>query len=179
MGINVYEGLDESFRYDLGHYRYKVFVEKLGWPMINAEQLEFDQFDNDDTVYINAIDDQDQEIVGCARLLPTTCSYLLADVFPELAGSYPLPKDSFTWELSRFSAHFAEGKVQDNGLRETTTDLLDAAIGYVKNRNGKQIVTVSPLAVEKMLINAGYKAKRLAAPIIIDNQAVIACLVML
>lgn len=50
-------------------YRYRVFVEKLGWHLDCAVGEELDQFDRDDTVYVIAR--QGPHIVGVARLLPT------------------------------------------------------------------------------------------------------------
>ena len=36
----------------MAHYRYRVFVEKLGWKLANDGVTELDQFDRDDTLYV-------------------------------------------------------------------------------------------------------------------------------
>src|SRR6478609_7239049 len=84
-------------------YRYKVFVEMLGWQLDTPPGLERDQFDHADTLYLAARDAQ-HNVVGTARLLPTTQSYLLGDVFPQLMGGATPPNDPLVWELSRFAA---------------------------------------------------------------------------
>ncbi len=44
------------------------------------------------------------EIIGTARLLPTTQPYLLGEVFPQLMNGLPVPACEDVWELSRFAA---------------------------------------------------------------------------
>src|SRR5580765_412233 len=84
-------------------YRYRVFVEMLGWDLDTPPGRERDQFDHAGTLYLAARDAQ-QEIVGTARLLPTTSPYLLSEVFPQLLGGATPPSDPLVWELSRFAA---------------------------------------------------------------------------
>lgn len=87
---------------DLARFRYRVFVEMLGWDLPCRDGLELDQFDREDTVYLVA--HKDEQVVGTARLLPTHLPYLLGEVFPQLMGQQPLPQDPAIWELSRFTA---------------------------------------------------------------------------
>ena len=84
-------------------YRYKVFVEMLGWELDTPPGRERDQFDHAGTLYLAARDAK-EEIVGTARLLPTTSPYLLSEVFPQLLGGAAPPCDPLVWELSRFAA---------------------------------------------------------------------------
>ncbi|MCX7087723.1 MAG: GNAT family N-acetyltransferase, partial [Methylococcales bacterium] len=63
----------------LANYRYKVFVEQLGWQLDTPEGIELDQFDRPDTLYVVARNHA-EEIIGCARLLPTTTPYLLEEI---------------------------------------------------------------------------------------------------
>ena len=74
----------------MARYRHRVFVEKLGWQLHCRDALELDQFDRDDTVYVIA-QNEDGEVIGTARLLPTTRPYLLAEVFPQLLNGAPAP----------------------------------------------------------------------------------------
>ena len=84
-------------------YRHSVFVQKLGWQLACEENLEYDQFDRADTVYMVA-QNTHGDIIGTARLLPTSSPYLLGDVFPQLLNGLPIPKTDEVWELSRFAA---------------------------------------------------------------------------
>lgn len=72
----------------LGQYRYRVFIEKLGWQLDTPPGVERDQFDLPDTVHV-IVRDKRHGIVGCARLLPTSGPYLLGEVFPQLMNGQP------------------------------------------------------------------------------------------
>ena len=52
----------------LAAYRYRVFVEELGWPLPAVDGLERDGFDRPDTLYVIARL-ASGELCGCARLL--------------------------------------------------------------------------------------------------------------
>src|ERR1700754_3462299 len=86
----------------LGEYRYKIFIEQLGWQLPTRDGIEQDQFDLDDTLYVVGIDEAG-EIHGCARLLPTSNPYLLSEIFPHLVAPAMPPCSDSIWELSRFS----------------------------------------------------------------------------
>ena len=94
------KALGSQLRQDIASYRYKVFVEKLGWPLDCPDQLELDEFDRDDTLYL-AAKDETGAIVGTARLLPTTRPYLLSEVFPDLLGSDPVSYTHLTLPTNR------------------------------------------------------------------------------
>lgn len=86
----------------LGRYRYRVFIETLGWQLDTPPGIERDRFDRPETVHVIARDDQ-HAIVGYARLLPTTGPYLLGEMFPQLMNGLPPPCSEEVWELSRFA----------------------------------------------------------------------------
>ncbi|MCW1503899.1 acyl-homoserine-lactone synthase AbaI, partial [Acinetobacter baumannii] len=83
---NFSEGLYTKFK----SYRYRVFVEYLGWELNCPNNEELDQFDKVDTAYVVA-QDRESNIIGCARLLPTTQPYLLGEIFPQLLNGMPIP----------------------------------------------------------------------------------------
>lgn len=161
----------------LANYRYKVFVEQLGWELDTPKGIELDQFDRPDTFYVVARNDVN-DIIGCARLLPTTGPYLLGEIFPELLNGLTPPQSADVWELSRFA-------VMDfnpiNGLAingqfssPITLAILHETVAYAKAQGAKRLISVSPLGVERLLRNAGYKAHRAGPPKLIDGQPIIA-----
>lgn len=162
----------------MARYRHRVFVEMLRWPLRNQHQgVELDQFDREDTVYVVASDDAD-EVVGTARLLPTTRSYLLKDLFPQLLHGQPLPSSAAVWELSRFAA------VDFNAANTTpiaqvsspvAVGLLRETLSVAGGLGAERLITVSPLGVERLLRKAGFRAHRAAPPVIIDGHPVFAC----
>jgi acyl homoserine lactone synthase len=147
------------------HYRYRVFVEKLGWDLQTHDGLEVDQFDRDDTLYVVALD-ADDDVIGTARLLPTTRPYLLAEVFPQLLGTSALPHSPAVWELSRFAAVDFDAPVRDALAQfssPTTVGLLQATLRAARQRG-----------VERLLRNIGVTAWRAAPPQVIDGQPLLA-----
>src|ERR1700722_17915374 len=96
---------------ELAAYRYKVFVEHLGWDLPIAQVgSERDQFDRPDTFYVVA-KDTEERICGCARLLPTSNPYLLGTIFPQLMGNQPIPTSADIGELSRYTTQLVNGEI--------------------------------------------------------------------
>jgi len=173
----AYTNIPSNLIADVFNYRYKVFVEQLGWELDTPYGREVDQFDHDDTVYVVARD-ENEDIVGCSRLLPTTSPYLLEEVFPQLLNGMSPPKSSDIWELSRFTSFdLNEETMSKNGQfsAEVTVELLKETILCAKEHGAKKIISVSPIGVERLLRKAGFKAHRAGPPMIIDGYPLVAC----
>lgn len=168
--------LRASLMDDVGRYRHKVFVERLGWPLRCADGLEFDEFDRDDTVHVVALDDA--RIVGIARLLPTDRPYLLGSVFRKLLGGAPAPGSAEVWELSRFAAIDLDAPVTGRQVHISSPAalaLLRASMDCARLRGARSLVSVSPAGAERLLRNAGIPARRLGPILDFDGQALFAC----
>lgn len=153
-------------------YRHRVFVEKLGWELNCTDSLELDQFDRPDTVYVVA-QDQEERIQGCARLLPTTQSYLLSEVFPQLLNGAPAPNSPDVWELSRFAAVDIYSPVGSTGGQfssDIAISLLRESIRVAKSKGAKRLITVSPLGVERLLSRAGFRMHRAGPPMVVSGK---------
>lgn len=166
---------------DMARYRHRVFIEKLGWDLDCSNGLEVDQFDREDTVYVLGFD-QDETVVGTARLLPTTGAYLLGDVFPHLLNGAPVPASPEIWELSRFAAvdfnaiHFSPLKQFSSPL---AVALLNASMDCARMHGAKELITVSPLGVERLLARAGFHVHRAGVPVIESGHPVVALRIQL
>lgn len=173
----VTAGLPEGYYRRVTHYRHRVFVERLGWQLGGRDGTESDEFDRSDTVYV-AIEDEQGDIAGCARLLPTTQPYLLSEVFPQLLNGLAPPRDPTIWELSRFAA-------MDLNCRATsplaqfsasaTALLMREAMACAAERGAKHLITVSPLGIERLIRRLGISAHRVGPPMIIGGHAIFAC----
>lgn len=162
---------------DMARYRYEVFVERLGWKLPTDGRMELDQFDRADTHYVIARN-ATGEIVGTARLLSTERPYLLACVFPQLLGGMPAPCTPRVWELSRFAAvdlHAGRRAPQGIDVSPTALALLGRAMQVVASRRGRRLVSVSPVGIERILRRAGVTSHRVAPPLWIDGQRLVAC----
>lgn len=81
--------------------RKSVFVDLLKWdvPVLDG-RYEVDQFDDAHATYLVVTDDL-QRHHASARLLPTTRSHLLGDLYPYLCDQPP-PRHSAVYEITRF-----------------------------------------------------------------------------
>jgi len=81
--------------------RKTVFVDRLKWdiPVVDG-QFEIDQFDTDAAIYLVATDPKRQRHMGSIRLMPSTGSHLLGDVFPHLCEK-GVPVGDDIWEVTR------------------------------------------------------------------------------
>ncbi|WP_085578710.1 MULTISPECIES: acyl-homoserine-lactone synthase [unclassified Pseudomonas] len=172
-----YDQLTPAGRQRLAHYRYQVFVERLGWDLSTPADFEFDQFDHSGTHYIVA-EEEDGNIKGCARLLPTTQPYLLSEVFTSLLDDVPAPSRDDIWELSRFTSLDLDtqtGRDEQMMSDENTVGLFMATLDYARTCGVSQLVSVSPLAVGRLLRRGGIDFKWLAPPRAVDNRILGAC----
>lgn len=158
-------------------YRHKVFVGQLGWELETDGIVEKDQFDHEETFYVITQDDAGS-ITGCARLLPTTKSYLLGDVFPQLFNGLPVPCTPDVWELSRFAAVDFSAKTKTHAGQFSspiTLALLKEAVAFAAQMGAKRLVTVSPVGIERLLKHTGFHAHRAGPPMIVDGHPIFAC----
>ncbi len=146
-------------------FRHEIFVGRLGWSLPLLDGLERDQYDNEQAVYF--VDrDEVGNVTGCARLLPTTASYMLPELFTELLGGRPPPRDPAVWELSRFAASVRqsrEGRVLS--LSQQTLDLLEAICDFARRHAAMRLLLVTSVASERLLLRARFDVHRLAAPV--------------
>jgi acyl homoserine lactone synthase len=161
----------------LARYRHEVFVQRLGWKLPCPDGIELDQFDREDTVYVVALDKHSGAIRGMARLLPTTGPYLLRDIFPALLHGSPAPASPNIWEISRFAvvelkAPALPGNAQFSS--RSATALLRATIMCAAELGASELVSVSPVGIERLLQRAGLRFKT-ASPVAIDGRQLFAC----
>ncbi len=158
----------------MGYYRREVFINQLGWQLDAIDGMELDEFDGPEAVYVCSHDDEGH-VSGVARLLPTTSTYLMEKVFPQLWAGKALPCDPQIWELSRFAAvlpgsnrqfsHQASAKHASTLLRRVmhTTTMLGA----------NTLITVSPVSMERLLRLSGFRAMRAGAPIMNHGESIV------
>jgi acyl homoserine lactone synthase len=161
----------------LAQYRHEIFVKQLGWRLPMADDgFERDQYDRDDTVYVVGEND-DGSICGCARLLPTTKSYLLKDLFPFLlAEGMPAPESPHVWELSRFAASPTAGEPPEgSNLTWFFRPMLASVVRCAVRLGATQIIGVTYLSMERLFRRIGVHAHRAGPAQSIDGRTVVAC----
>lgn len=152
-------------RDELARYRHRVFVQSLQWDMSNQPEIELDEFDIGEAHHLVAY--ESGEIVGYARLLPTTRPYLLATHFNNLLDGATPPCCPFVWELSRFTASGGAGRTSAwDKERQTVVAkrlLLKAAL-FSLTRGGSEIIFCTSTAIERLAVRWGVDISRLGRP---------------
>jgi len=92
----------------------------------------------------------------------------------------PIPCSPEIWELSRFSAvDFSNPPTSANQAVSSPVSIaiLQEAINFAREQGAKQLITTSPLGVERLLRAAGFRAHRAGPPMVIDGYTMFACLI--
>lgn len=149
--------LDSMYR-----LRAQVFHERLGWDVRVEDGREHDWFDLMGPYYIVAHDGA-QNALGCCRLLPSTGPNMLRDVFPSLLDGRAMPVAESIWEISRFAIDPACAGDRF-GFGTLAGALLGRMIHFADRLAGTEVVGVTTVAVERMLLHMGLDVRRLGKP---------------
>lgn len=118
--------------------RHQIYVEQRRWrDVARPISIEMDSYDNEDAIYLLAIDDH-EKIVGGSRLLPTLRPHLMSDVFPMLADNGP-PRGEWIFEWTRF---FIDRKLRTPGKSSPYAGIMLAGLQEAALHLGIQQISV-------------------------------------
>ncbi len=158
-------GLDASRRLEgMFKLRHEVFKQRLDWEVGSQNGRERDMFDDLDPVYI--VCEDEGEVLGTWRLLPTTKPYMLKDVFPELLYGQAAPEAPDVWEISRFAvSKRVVGNDSLGTIKRVTNLLLEQLFTFAAHRDIRQIVAVADVRFERILKRSGLLTHRYGPPL--------------
>jgi len=161
---------------ELGMYRlrHEVFHDRLGWDVTSDNGMEYDEFDEANPVYV-LVKNEENEVQGCWRLLPTTGPNMLRDTFPQLLHGQPVPHLNAVWELSRFAMSSSKSESSGFGLSNTPIQMIQTAVRFAQKNGIVRYVSVTSVAVERMFRKLGISMTRLGTPIKIGRVLTVAC----
>ena len=139
--------------------RYQVFKERLNWDIETEFELESDDYDTSDVQYLYA-NDENMNICGCWRILPTTGAYMLKDTFPELLGDNDAPVSNTIYELSRFAFDKESAPLNADGVN-ISMEMFKSVYIYAIENGIEEYVTVTSTAVERMIKRIGIPSTRI------------------
>lgn len=164
IDMNDSESAHDSALDGMFRLRHEVFKERLNWDVGSRSGQERDDFDDLEPVYI--VCEEDGEVLGSWRLLPTTGPYMLKNVFPELLHGAEAPEHENVWEISRFAvSKRVAGNDSLGTIRSVTNTLLEELFTFAARRNIERIVAVSDVRFERILKRAGLLTKRYGPPL--------------
>ena len=139
--------------------RYQVFKERLNWDVETEWELESDDYDTSDVQYLYA-NDENMNVCGCWRILPTTGPYMLKNPFPELLGDHEAPVSNTIYELSRFAVDKESARLNADSVNISMEMFKSVYIHAIEN-GIEEYVTVTSTAVERMIKRIGIPSTRL------------------
>jgi N-acyl-L-homoserine lactone synthetase len=144
--------------------RKRTFFDRLHWQVKTLRSWEIDEFDALNPLYLLSIDDNGN-VRGSLRLLPTTGPNMLADVFPELLPRDMRIESATIWESSRFSVdQEAASERSDNLLNRTTGELLIGIVEVGLLAGLTEVVSVYDAMFARILKRANCAAELIGKP---------------
>lgn len=183
MDYIIVSNKDELFKkYEKKIYqlRYTVFKEILNWNVTTIDNEEKDFFDELETVFFVLVIDENDNLLGCKRLLPTTDKYMLEVVFPELFDKLTIPKEKNVWELSRFSINPQfQQDVSMMSFNKVTLLLIKGICDFAQQNNIEYYLAVTTDRMRRLVKRMNMDAEIIGQTIKIENTNVITLKVMM
>ncbi len=158
--------------WEMHKLRAKVFKDRLGWEVPILSGMEIDGYDALEPLYMMMREPGGGALRGCWRLLPTEGPYMLKDSFAQLLHGQQAPEDARIWELSRFAIE--TGGDGCFGFSEITLESIAEIISHGYHCGIDQYVTVTTVAIERLLRRAGVVTRRFGAPLQIGVEKAVA-----
>jgi acyl homoserine lactone synthase len=176
MGLHIRIAARRDFKskdlWEMHTLRAKVFKDRLGWDVPVMSGMEIDGYDALEPMYMMIREPGPGTLRGCWRILPTEGPYMLKDSFAQLLHGQDAPANARIWELSRFAIE-TEGNSRF-GFSEITMESIAEIIRYGHHAGLDQYVTVTTVAIERLLRRAGVVTKRFGSPIRIGVETAVA-----
>jgi acyl-homoserine lactone synthase len=145
--------------------RAEYFVKRRGWINLSVQDgLEYDEYDNESTVYLVGFDD-DRSIAVSTRLVPADNGCLLADKFPHLVSEGPV-KGPGVYELSRY---FVSRRRRGPAGFAIRSQLNVATLEAVLERGATRVVSCTDLYIMSTLRFTGWRVRPIGLPAAYDE----------
>ena len=155
--------------------RYDIYVRENKWKNLKVENgRESDQFDNDDAIYILAI--EDGQVVGGSRFVSTTKPHLLSDVFPMLADVRGVPRSPDIFEWTRLFA-VSDQRDRRGETGNITGQVLCGGLEFLLGEEATAFTIVTEAYWLARTHRWGWTLSPLGMPALIDGQWLVASIV--
>jgi acyl homoserine lactone synthase len=159
---------------EMHRLRHRVFKLRMAWEVQTSGDMEIDEFDALHPDYLIQVDENGQ-VQGSVRLLPTRGPTMLRDTFPALLEGRPAPSTPLVWESSRFAIDVAaDAPKGDHGITRAAYELFAGMVEFGLSRQLTDIVTVTDVRMERILRRAGWRLRRIGNPSTIGNTLAVA-----
>ena len=139
--------------------RYDVFKTRLGWELETFGTIEKDDYDNDNAEYLY-VKDNNEQVIGCCRLIPTTGRYMLKDTFYDLLGNEKAPSGKKTVEFSRLAVK-KNTSLSGATVSEVTLSLFRSVYLHAIENDIEEYLVVTSTAIERFVRRIGMPYQRI------------------
>lgn len=121
------------------------------------------------------MDEGESHVLASLRLLPTTGSHMLSDIFPQLVSNNYVIRSRTIWEASRFCIDHELHKTRSpNHVAIATAELL-CAVGEIGLLSGlTHFVAATDIVIERILRHMGCPGERLGETKLIGKTMCVA-----
>lgn len=149
--------LEASFR-----LRHHVYVTERHWHQFRSdEQRELDQYDNDDAIYLLALEDGTRRLIGGARLVPTIKAPVLGE-YSAIQGRHSLPRSPTIFHLSR--SIVAPERRGSNYLNTVSATIMCGIQEYCLAEDIEQLTLLVRMSLLPIFMELGWNPQPLAIP---------------
>lgn len=141
--------------------RKRVFVDWLKWDIPVDGDMEIDQYDTGDAIYLVSVDPDTGTHIASIRLLPCSVPTLMGEHFADMLNS-PVPSNDSTWEMTRLCANpdIEDKLVQWTGRKNVTA----AAVEFALLRGVEQLIFVTHASWVPTILSVGWDVELLGLP---------------
>jgi acyl homoserine lactone synthase len=159
---------------EMHRLRYRVFKERLDWDVTTSGDMEIDEYDALNPIYLLQRNHAGR-VEGCVRLLPSMGPTMLRNSFPALLEFEAAPSRTTVWESSRFCLDVdPTAQKSELGLSHATFELFAGMCEFGLARELTDILTVTDVLVERIVKRIGIPWRRLGRPKRIGNSLAVA-----
>jgi acyl-homoserine lactone synthase len=152
--------------------RYDIYVRENHWKNLKIEaDRESDQFDNEDAIYLLAI--EDGRVVGGSRFVPTIKPHLLSEIFPSLADVRGIPRSTDIFEWTRLFA-VADRRDRNTPAGCATGKILCGGLEFLLGEEAAGFTLVTEAWWLARTHSWGWKLAPLGMPALIDGEWLVA-----
>jgi acyl homoserine lactone synthase len=157
---------------DMHRVRTKIFRDRMGWDVdVNAMELEVDDYDLPETIYILHLD-QNEQVTGTWRFLTTDQPSMIRNIWPQYTETLPVPLSSTMCETSRFGVH---SETKDRAERQkqvnlATAEMIVALIDTCMLCGITDMFTLYNVKIKRLLERIGFKPAEISAVIDLEGE---------
>lgn len=155
---------------DMHRVRTKIFRDRMGWDVsVNDMELEIDEYDLPQTIYILSTDEHDK-VVGTWRILLTTEPSMIRDIWPHYLSSLPIPYSENMCEASRFGVYSSQTPESRKIVNKATAEMIVGLIDVCIKCGITDMYTLYDIKVKRLLERIGFAPARVSEVIDLEGK---------